>query len=266
MTRASCVSVSCPAPAPTALLGAELHLSQLSFFRGPAHFSGITLTLFPDGGNAFPEPAAPVVVAPDDQNLFAIDCANAPANQVSCAAKTEIITYFLKAGGRNAKSTAVGGMTAGSPPATGDIGIAGVKVLTSLSPAPVPPILGGAEFDLPVSSPDPATIQHQGCPQWPSMPASCDNLTPEEIAYNTFTVFFNGTLFGRSWGGAHGTQPIQFVEIDYTDVLFAERESCPTPPNTIPGNPSLQDLLSEASNDLYAIAGEPTAPFTRSCP
>jgi hypothetical protein len=30
------VSASCPAPAPSALLGAGLHLNQLSRFRGPA--------------------------------------------------------------------------------------------------------------------------------------------------------------------------------------------------------------------------------------
>src|ERR1700719_4364289 len=34
--RASCVSASCPAPAPSRFLGAGLHLNQLSRFRGPA--------------------------------------------------------------------------------------------------------------------------------------------------------------------------------------------------------------------------------------
>src|SRR6516162_4664251 len=38
---ASSVSASCPAPAPSApSLGAGLHLSQLSRFRGPSHFPG----------------------------------------------------------------------------------------------------------------------------------------------------------------------------------------------------------------------------------
>jgi hypothetical protein len=35
------VSASCPAPALSRFLGAGLHLSQLSHFRGPAHYSQV---------------------------------------------------------------------------------------------------------------------------------------------------------------------------------------------------------------------------------
>src|SRR5437868_8534386 len=36
--RASCVSASCPAPAPTGASRGRLHLNQLSHFRGPAQY------------------------------------------------------------------------------------------------------------------------------------------------------------------------------------------------------------------------------------
>ena len=217
-----------------------------------AIFAGITLVISPDGGNALPEFSGPVTVHPDNI-LFAADCSTAMKNQISCEAKTEILSYFAAVKDANAKASDVGGMTAVTTSEnTGDIGIAGVKVLTSLFPPPWPPVLGGAEFDFPVTTP--GTIQQQGCPNYPTL---CAKLTPEEAAYNTLTVFFYGTGAGSEFGGANGSAPIQFVEPDYLDVQYAQQNPCPTLPTTLAGQPSLQDLYNKASYELFRMAGRP---------
>ncbi|MGA7341908.1 MAG: hypothetical protein WBX18_14990, partial [Terracidiphilus sp.] len=168
-------------------------------------FSGITLVISPDAGNALPEFPGPVNVHPGN-TLFAVDCSSSQT-PMSCEAKTEILTYFVAAQGRNEKASEVGGMTAGSPPAPGDIGVAGLKVLTSLRPPPSPPILGGAEFDHAVS--DPNSIQQQGCLEYPKEPKNCQDLTPEAAAYNTLTVFFGVTPAAGDYGGTTGPAPLQ---------------------------------------------------------
>jgi hypothetical protein len=220
-------------------------------------FSGITLFLGPDAGQDLPEfkkqNPGPVIVHPDN-TLWAIDCngATADAEPRSCEAKTEILSYFVTEAGANSKATQVGGMTASSAVETGNIGVPGVKVLTALSPL----FLGGAEFDHPVSNgPD---VQEQGCTGFPTSPSTC-SVTAEEGAYNTLEVFFDGTSAATYYGGTPGTAPIQYVDVDFTDVQYAQITPCPTLPSTVPGQPSLQDLLNRASHDLLAIAGEQTA-------
>ena len=81
---------------------------------------------------------------------------------MSCEAKTEILSYFLTVTGSNGKGTQVGGMTASSQSTNGNIGVPGVKVLTSLAPAPAVPFVGGAEFDHPIS--ESRTMEETGCP------------------------------------------------------------------------------------------------------
>jgi hypothetical protein len=224
-----------------------------------AIFSGITIFSNPDAADDFPEQPYPVLVHPDNK-LFAIDCSTATENPMSCEAKTEILSYFVTVRGRNRKASQVGGMTAGTDTATGDIGLAGVKVLTSLSRPLGPPILGGAEFDLEVSSQ--STIQQQGCKNWSPMnpnPHDCDGLTPEQAAYNTFTVFFDGTTSPDDFDRAPGNAPIQYVEVDFQDLQYAldPSNSCQTFPDGTKGPPSLQDLYGLASYDLYNMAGKP---------
>jgi len=221
-------------------------------------FSGVTLFLSPDSGGDMPE--LPAVI--HYTKLFNVDCST--SNQpLSCGAKTEVLSYFLSANGPNAKSTQDGGMTAARSLKTGDIGIAGVKVLTAMEPAS---FLGGAEFDFAVS--DATTIEQEGCPTYPPacfMPFGYF-LTPEEAAYNVLTVFFNGTSAGTHYGGTSGPAPIQYVALDYTDIQYAQTHPCPTLLSTLPGAPSLQDLLNMASHDLFAIAGQPTPLPPATCP
>jgi uncharacterized protein (TIGR03437 family) len=219
-------------------------------------FSGITLILTPDSGDDFPQYPGKVTPHPDNV-AFAEDCAlsisGVKNNLMSCEAKTEIISHFVASTGPNGKSTLVGGMTALSNLTIGDIGIPGVKLLTGLSPAPSPPILGGAEFDFPVSSPN---LQEEGCTV---AGGTCPGLSTEEGAYNVLTVFFNATPVGASYGGAAGAAPIMFLEAPYVDVQYSQANPCPAAPSATLGNTSLQDLYNRASHDLFAMAN-PTAP------
>ncbi len=230
-----------------------------------AIFSDITIFSNPDAADDFPEQPYPVVVH-HDNTLYAVDCSTDTGEQMSCEAKTEILSYFVAVKGRNKKATQVGGMTAGSNINTGDIGVPGVKVLTSLTPEPRPPILGGAEFDLAVSSP--SMIQQQGCPNYSPKnpnPADCKYLTPEQAAYNTFTVFFDATPYAADFGGSSSippieNAPIQYVEVDFQDLQYAQdpANACQTYlPGMTKAPPSLQDYYNLASYDLYVMAGKP---------
>jgi len=211
-------------------------------------FSGISLDLTPDTGDDFPEFSStlPPILPP----LYTPDC-NATPFVMSCEAKVEIISYFISEQGHNGKSTKVGGMTASSNTGDGNIGIPGVKLLTSLDPQPWPPIRGGADFDYPVS--DPTKILQEGCIDYPDV-SNCQNITPEEAAYNVLTDFFYGTPAGPEYGSMRGPAPVQYLKIDYTDVLYAEENPCPPQPSKSLGRTSLQDLLFSASRSLFKIA------------
>jgi hypothetical protein len=216
-------------------------------------FSGVTLFLSPDSGNDMPE-YSETMPPHRDNTLFGVDCSSVNNEVMSCEAKTEVISYFVRAIGPNQKSTQVGGMTAGSLETPGDIGIAGVKVVTALPPPAF--FIGGAEFDFAVSSPDAQMFQQQGCPKYP---ATCGNLTVELAAYNTLTVFFYNTPAAAFYGGAVGTSPIQYLGVDYNDVMYAQQNPCAKTPDKNINNMSLQDLLNKASHDLFAIAGIQTS-------
>lgn len=211
-------------------------------------FAGITLIVSADAGNDLPEFSDTIPAHPDA--LYAVDCSAVKNEIMSCEAKTEILAYFVSVRGPNGKATEVGGMTASSLPTPGDIGIAGVKVLTSLWPRPWPPIRGGAQFDHAVST-DP---QGEGCPGYPQM--TCTGISVEEGAFNVLKVFFDGTPASRFYGGLWGTAPIQYLEVDLTDVQYAQMKvnQCPAAPSTTLGETSLQDLLNRASHDLFEMA------------
>ncbi len=204
-------------------------------------FRGVTLFLSPDAGNDLPEFSEKVTPHPDN-TLFAQDCKNAPGVVMSCEAKTEILSNFVTVEGPNRKATQVGGMTATSAVTLGDIGVPGIKLLTSLQPPPSPSFLGGAEFDLAVSNPK--QVQQEGCTA--AQGPTC-TLTPEEAAYNVMTVFFYGTPAATFFDGARGPAPMQYLELDYVDILYAEVNPCPnlTPPLGSLGKTSLQDLLKQ---------------------
>ena len=215
-------------------------------------FRGVTLFVSPDAGNDLPEFSENVTVH-HDNTLFAQDCKNAPGVVMSCEAKTEILSNFVTVDGPNRKATQVGGMTATSTVTLGDIGVPGIKLLTSLWPPPSPSFLGGAEFDLAVSNPK--EIQQEGCT---AIQGPTCILTPEEAAYNVMTVFFYGTPVATFYGGATGPAPMQYLELDYVDIQYAEMTPCPNlnPPLGPLGKTSLQDLLNRASHDLFEMAGQ----------
>jgi uncharacterized protein (TIGR03437 family) len=125
-----------------------------------------------------------------------------------------------------------------------------VKLLTSLSPAPPVPFTGGAEFDLGVTD---SNLQKEGCPD-PG--GNCPNLTEAEGAYNALTVFFYDTPAGAFYGGAVGTARLQYLDVPYTDVQFAQANPCPSKPSPVLGNISLQDLYARASRDIFAMANQ----------
>lgn len=238
-------------------------------------FSGITLTLSPDGGKDLPEfgftkKDVKGIVPPDVAPLYDLDCSTTPTH-LSCETKTEVIQYFVNAtcitspGCVNGKDTRVGGLTASANDATGNIGIAGVKLVTSwqpplLQPPPSPPLLGGAEFDRPVSG---KNMQQMGCPDYSkTTPNACSGLTVEEAAYNVMTAFFNhtpaapyfkGTL-GDLEKGIYGAAPIHFLEVDHDDVEYANKNQCISNPSKTLGYMTLTQLLENANRDLFGIA------------
>lgn len=215
-------------------------------------FSGVTLILTPDDGAALPDQPFPTPSHPDNF-LYGVDCSTSKL-PMSCEAKTEILSYFARAKGRNQKATMVGGMSAQSNTETGDIGVPGIKVLTGYTPPLHPQFLGGAEFDFQAT----LLIQRQGCARYP---IDCKYLTPEQGTFNTLTVFFDGTPDWSDWAGTvSGFAPMQFVSVSYGDVLYAEdpANACQTfLPSMNLGPPSMQDIYSLASYDLYVMNGKP---------
>ncbi|HLK63745.1 MAG TPA: hypothetical protein VKU19_09910 [Bryobacteraceae bacterium] len=222
-------------------------------------FSGITLFIGADAGNDFPffgKTATPHA----DNTLYAVDCAGVVKQEImSCEAKTEVLSYFVTVSGPNGKGTQTGGMTASVPKTPGDIGVAGVKVLSGLNPPPAVAFSGGAEFDFPVSS---QNLQAEGCAA-PS--GNCPGLTPEQAAYNVLTVFFYGTPAAASYGGVTGAAPIQYLDISYQDLQYAQANACPPVRSTGTGSISLQDLYNRASHDLYAMANQVKALAPPTC-
>jgi hypothetical protein len=228
-------------------------------------FSGITLVLSPDSGKDLPEFGVKNVTPPDDLlQLFTDECKRT-TSPLSCEAKTEVIQYFMNATCStsencvNGKSTQVGGLTATISDAPGNIGIAGVKLLTSWSPPLVPAFLGGAEFDHAVSG-------HQklrtGCPTYPDT-SQCHGLSVEEAAYNVLAVFFNntpagsyfkGTMPAISATGNAGSTPLQYLEVPEADVLYANEHQCLSGPSPVLGYMTLQQMLENVKRDFAGIA------------
>jgi uncharacterized protein (TIGR03437 family) len=222
-------------------------------------FSGITLFIGADAGDDFPN-FSQTVTPHSDNTLFAVDCSNSPKSEImSCEAKTEILSYFVTKTGPNGKGTQVGGMTASSAVTIGNIGVQGVKVLTSLAPPPSPPFIGGAEFDFPVSG---SSLEGEGCPD-PS--GNCPGLSVAEGAYNVMTVFFTGTPAAAFYGGTMGTATVQYLEVSYVDLQYALANPCPATPSPTLGYMSLQDLYARASRDIFAMANQVTTLPASTC-
>jgi len=239
-------------------------------------FPNVTLVMTPNDGEDLPAFTSNTTTpAHSDNTLVAEDCSKYSPDDPgsgyrSCEAKTEILSRFLKAGGNEKKATQVGGLRASSPTCTGDINLPGVKLLTLASP----PLIGGAAFDYAVSGTTQAgekLRQEMGCPPkkpkplgtcWKTKAPEDPDCTVsiEEAAYNVLTNFFYGTSSAPDFGEPSPPTPaatIQYVQVEFEDVQYANKNPPPIPPPTIPCNSSLQYLLDIASYDLFTMAGQP---------
>ncbi len=213
------------------------------------------------------------------RSLLPDDCGMTPS--VSCQAKVEVLSHFAApASGSQPsylKATQVGGMTASSNTTPGNISVIGVKILTSSQllqkTAPWTPLLGGSQFDHPVSSGQ--FVREEGCAKG-GPPCTL----AEEKALNVLNVFFNCTPAGTNPSSAYGntfatscsstsapltgSSPIQSVEVDYHDIQYAAgpTSACPKHPFKVPVSSttkscwSMLDLLSQANFDLFQLAGQ----------
>ena len=233
-------------------------------------FKNVTLFLSPDSGDDFPEFGEKPIE--NGGWLFTADCSTAAKYPMSCDAKTQVLSYFLSTEYGRQLATQVGGMTASSAttPEDGDtgIGVGGVKVLTGLPQTSAGTrILGGAEFDRSVTTDVLSTREGQGCTQQERMHKECKGISPELAAYNTLAVFFYGTEFGQDYGlpaDTPVTGPMQWVDIDYTDIVWAQTNGPSSSDDGVPCNLSLQELINEASFDLFYIANQaPPVPAPR---
>jgi hypothetical protein len=198
--------------------------------------SNLTLILTPDDYKSMPDFAGTTLPLPpltneltqDFINFYNDDCYDVQSVlPLSCQTKATIAFYFLTyaaprpIGGKIARGTSVGGMTASSYQSTGEIGVPGVKLLAAPrspftpSGAPVPggPLLAGAEFDFaltqfnlsdnsynphtsPPTFPVGANFQVEAC--LPSQGQQCsnsslNNTSVEQGAFQVFANFFAGT-------------------------------------------------------------------------
>jgi hypothetical protein len=203
-------------------------------------FSGITLILSPDGGKDLPE--LRVIAPPGLSPLIQEECSRTPT-PFSCAAKTEVIWDFMNATCLtspycvNAKATQIGGLRASNDDGLGNIGIGGVKLVTSWPPPPSPPLLGGAAFNHAVSG---KFKQEVGCPDFfkdpndPNNKIICPGLSVEEAAYNAMAVFFNNTPAAAYFKGTLkdfqkgnvGSSPMHYLEVPVADVEYANKNQC----------------------------------------
>jgi hypothetical protein len=235
-------------------------------------FSGVTLILSPDGGKDLPEFHVQNVTPPDDfpPHLFTDECSRTPT-PLSCEAKTEVIWDFMNATCLtspycvNVKATQIGGLRASNDDGLGNIGIYGVKLLTSWPPPPSPPLLGGAAFNHAVSG---KFKQEVGCPDFfkdpnnPNNKIICPGLSVEEAAYNAMAVFFNNTPAAAYFKGTLkdfqkgnvGSSPMHYLEVPVADVEYANKNQCISQESPTLGYMTLQQLLEDASRDLFGIA------------
>jgi hypothetical protein len=148
-------------------------------------------------------------------------------------------------------------MTAASSIETGNIGIAGVKVLTAANPPywTAPLAIGGAEFDHAVSHPKDGVgcLRKQG---------NCD-LSPEDAAANVLHVFFANTPIGEEYpdsgehNGVKGNQKVYYLDVPLADVEYMKKHGCSTPRGT---GASLALQIAKANQDLFRMANEMPPP------
>jgi hypothetical protein len=239
-------------------------------------FTGLTLVLTPDASNDLPEfTNNRWQKSPFTSPVYPVDCSKSKTPR-SCEAKAEIISYFIAATGPNRKATLVGGLTAASDTAFGDIGMPGVRLVTSLSPPFGPPaIFGGAEVDHPISGSE-QLRQETGCPTDKAPDKKqCKGLTQEEAEADVLYDFFYGTpaaahflqapQFAGSGGVGNEQGTVEFLWVPYLDILYATANKCLDEKKILRGDTSVQDQLDSASYYLQMMAYQPEPQLPPAC-
>jgi hypothetical protein len=239
-------------------------------------FTGLTLVLTPDASNDLPEfTNNRWQKSPFTSPVYPVDCSKSKTPR-SCEAKAEIISYFIAATGPNRKATLVGGLTAASDTAFGDIGMPGVRLVTSLSPPFGPPaIFGGAEVDHPISGSE-QLRQETGCPTDKAPDKKqCKGLTQEEAEADVLYDFFYGTpaaahflqapQFAGSGGVGNEQGTVEFLWVPYLDILYATANKCLDEKKILRGDTSVQDQLDSASYYLQMMADQPEPQLPPAC-
>lgn len=195
-----------------------------------AVFDAITLILTPDNGHRLPAYG----LSTPDLGLGSSECFD---GDLSCPEVANIMSHQLSASVVNAPGFLMGGMTASAPVATGqgDIGVSGIKYLTTHGSTSMP-IVGGSEFDHALTN-GKAIDETNFCATAQPAGSPCPT-TAEEGIYNLMTVFFYDTPGGGDFaanavlpGGVPlvGPDKMQFLFVDYNDVIYASNIADPVP-------------------------------------
>lgn len=93
---------------------------------------------------------------------------------------------------------------------------------------------------------------------------SADLIPPEQALYNVLNVFFDGTPAATTFGGTVGTAQVNFMQVFYQDVQYAEANVA-TPAHVLQSNGAIifisaQSLLNMASQKVLAISVPPLTP------
>jgi uncharacterized protein (TIGR03437 family) len=139
--------------------------------------------------------------------------------------------------------------------------------------------------DTPVGCSIPATCTTNGCIPVACIPQAClapgvtpaslasyntyskvpnaDLIPPEQAEYNVLSVYFDGTAVASSFGGTQGTSPLNYLQIYYEDIQYAQT-NVNAPAQVVEAGGAVsttaQDLLNLASQKLATIAEPPLLP------
>jgi hypothetical protein len=212
-------------------------------------FSGLTLVV--TTGSGLPDFTTSVVQsAPTSPIVFTSDCTSLPIT-MDCVAETTILSYFIGGtvgGSSNAKATQTSGVK--SPITTVDLGLNGVKIVSSSTQtfsAPSQQILGGAQLNGSFSN----NPMGEG--------GTVGNDVVQAL-YNILEVIFTDTQAGYIYCEPTSTMnmqpaPLNYVQIDSSDFQYAAKNLSNTV-NTCggPTTTTAQNELNRASLYLQIIS------------
>jgi hypothetical protein len=144
-----------------------------------------------------------------------------------------------------------------------DLGVPLVKLIsysTDLYTLPSKRILAGSQFAKSFSMNSKSTVDEGSNKLFP-------NPSPEQAEFNVLSWFFEDTLEGSYFGtvglaerGDNGSDPLNYLQVNSIDVLYATKNASNEASVVINGNPvkmTAQTLLNSASEALGNIAEKP---------